>query len=638
MIRILDSFISDKIAAGEVIERPLSIVKELVENSIDAGATQIIVEIRNGGKSYIRITDNGCGIPADEVEIAFERHATGKIQNLEDLGHIETLGFRGEALASICAISRLTIYTRVAEAPLGTKLEIQGGRVCGKEPTGINSGTTMVVEDVFYNTPARRKFMRSDAAEASAIIDFVQKMALYYAGISFQMMNNGKGVFSTSGSGDTRETIARIYPSKDFSNLLEVNGEYVHGYISNPGTTRTNRNGQIFFVNGRYIRSDVLEKGLMDGYGDRIFSGHPVAVLFLTVPPETIDVNIHPNKKEIKFLEAKEIKADVAAAVQEVIGLKEAVPEATLKAASENAKTSGTEGDAISTGNGGSARNPGTPQMDGKEKSQQLGLRDFLERRQHPNGIPDAAATTHASGNSGRHIAATEAVYDIEVNDSDERHEVREHQKSQWNSEISIQPPKRTLFDFDELKVVGYVFDAYIITQTGENLFILDQHAAHERILYEKLIREYNENHPLPQDILTPILLNVSGEIYHGDRKWMGILERTGYDIRDFGGNTFIIKGIPPYMDLTEAESFAKNIMEQQENEVHLHQNAPVVDKLIMRSCKAAVKANDVLSEREIRDLLDSLSKCVNPFSCPHGRPTFIRISRYELERSFKRK
>lgn len=635
MIRILDSFISDKIAAGEVIERPLSIVKELVENSIDAGATQIIVEIRNGGKSYIRITDNGCGIPADEVEIAFERHATGKIQNLEDLGHIETLGFRGEALASICAISRLAIYTRVAEAPLGTKLEIQGGRVCGKEPTGMNSGTTMVVEDVFYNTPARRKFMRSDAAEASAIIDFVQKMALYYAGISFQLMNNGKSVFSTSGSGDAREAIARIYPSKDFAHLLEINGEYVHGYISDPGTTRTNRNGQIFFVNGRYIRSDVLEKGLMDGYGDRIFSGHPVAVLFLAVPPETIDVNIHPNKKEIKFLEAKEIKADVAAAVQAVIGLKEAVPEATLKAASESAETSGAEGIAVPPGNA----SPGTPQeAHGEAKSQQLGLRDFLQRKKHPEGMPVADTKAPASGNSERHIAATETVYHIEERDSDEMHEVREGQESQWTSAISIQPPKRTLFNFDELKVAGYVFDAYIITQAGENLFILDQHAAHERILYEKLIHEYNENQPLPQDILTPILLNVSGEIYHGERKWMIILERTGYDIRDFGGNTFIIKGIPPYMDLTEAERFAKNIMEQQENEVHLHQNAPVVDKLIMHSCKAAVKANDVLSEREIHDLLDSLSKCVNPFSCPHGRPTFIRISRYELERSFKRK
>lgn len=619
MIRILDSFISDKIAAGEVIERPLSIVKELVENSIDAGATQIIVEIRNGGKSYIRITDNGCGIPAEEVEIAFERHATGKIQNLEDLGHIETLGFRGEALASICAISRLTIYTRVPETSLGTKLEIQGGRVCGKEPTGINSGTTMVVEDVFYNTPARRKFMRSDAAEASAIIDFVQKMALYYAGISFQMMNNGKSVLSTSGSGDPREAITRIYPGKDFAQLMEINGKYVHGYISDPGTTRTNRNGQIFFVNGRYIRSDVIEKGLMDGYGDRIFSGHPVAVLFLAVPPETIDVNIHPNKKEIKFLEAKEIKADVAAAVQTVIGSKEAVPEATLKAASPDAETSGAK--AVKTSPSG-----------GEGKSEQLGLRDFLERKKHPEI-------------SEKHIPATETVYDISSFDRNGRaggngrpSQVQENPIDYGKTSIAIQPPKQTPFDFGELKVAGYVFDAYIITQAGENLFILDQHAAHERILYEKLIRQYNEREQLPQDILTPLLLNVSGEIYHGERKWMEVLERTGYDIGDFGGNTFIVKGIPPYMTLSEAERFAKDIMEQQENEVHLHQNAPVVDKLIMHSCKAAVKANDVLSEREIRDLLDTLSKCVNPFSCPHGRPTFIRISRYELERSFKRK
>ena len=635
MIRILDSFISDKIAAGEVIERPLSIVKELIENSIDAGASQIIVEIRNGGKSYIRITDNGCGIPADEVEIAFERHATGKIQNLEDLDHIETLGFRGEALASICAISRLTIYTRVPEANLGTKLEIQGGRVCGKEPAGINGGTTMVVEDVFYNTPARRKFMRSDAAEASAIIDFVQKMALYYSHISFQMRNNGKNVLSTSGSGDPLEAITRIYPGKDFAHLIEIKGKYVHGYISDPGTTRTNRNGQIFFVNGRYIRSDVIEKGLMDGYGDRIFSGHPVAVLFLTVPPESIDVNIHPNKKEIKFLEAKEIKADIAAAVQAVIGTEEAVPEAGLKAAASAEKTSDSDQEVVPA----------------EAKSQQLGLRDFLKRKEHPGITLETERNSKSEENySTAHIPATETVYDIGSTGTDRNMEDAETPEVQENpveygtspasgaSRISIQPPKHTPFDFDELQVKGYVFDAYIITQVGDHLFILDQHAAHERILYEKLIRQYNERSRLPQDILTPVLLNVSGEIYHGERKWMELLERTGYDIRDFGGNTFIIKGIPPYMTLTEAERFAKGIMEQQENEVHLHQNAPVVDKLIMHSCKAAVKANDVLSEREIKDLLDSLSKCVNPFSCPHGRPTFIRMSRYELERSFKRK
>lgn len=637
MIQVLDSFISDKIAAGEVIERPLSIVKELVENSIDAGADSIVVEIRNGGKSYIRVTDNGCGIPAEEAEIAFERHATGKIQALEDLGHIDTLGFRGEALASICAISRMTLYTRTAESPVGIKLEIQGGRICGKEPSGMNGGTTMVVEDVFYNTPARRKFMRSDAAEASAIIDFVQKMALYYANVAFQLINNGRNVLTTNGDGNYLHAISRVYPTKEFSNLMEIQGEHVHGFISDPGTTKNNRSGQIFFVNGRYVRSDVIEKGLMDGYGDRVFSGYPVSLLFITVPPETIDVNIHPNKKEIKFLESGDIKKDIAAAVQKVIHSQDAVPQAMLK--EKNISSGSTEE---------AAKEPVK-----KPSGEQMGIREFLQAKKrehkpntetvyHEDDMKMAFQVPGDSMSDAFKSLAQEAKTEYggekpEVSAAPVKSDTKSEEADETDR-IPLAPATTRLFDFKNLTLAGYVFNTYIITQAGDNLFILDQHAAHERILYEKLVRQYNTRAHLPQDILTPILLNVSGDVYFGEREWMDVLRRIGYAIEDFGSNTFIIRGIPAYMTLTEADAFARNLVDVQENEVHLHQNTPVVDKLIMRSCKAAVKGNDHLSEREIRELLDRLSQCVNPFSCPHGRPTFIRISKYEIERSFRRK
>lgn len=646
MIRVLEPFIADKIAAGEVIERPLSIVKELAENAIDAGATNIVVEIRGGGKSYIRVTDNGCGIPAEEVPVAFERHATGKISELDDLSHIETLGFRGEALASICAISRMTIYTKTADSPLGTKMEIQGGRVLPTEPVGVNKGTTMIVEDVFYNTPARRKFMRSDAAEASAIIDLVQKLALFYANIGFQIINNGKTVLTTSGDGDSLHAITRVYPTKDFSNLLEIHGEYVTGYISDPGVTKTNRTGQIFFVNGRYIKSDVIEKGLMEGYGDRIFSGHPIAVLFLQVPPDSIDVNIHPNKKEVKFLDAGRIKSDLAQAVRDAIYQERAIPAASsvhcispeenngsIKESSDSSKQEESQEEVpMVLENNSNITHQHEKTTATKQFTEQLGIRDFLSRKRRE---PDSTANIATVGNT-QELASPHTEYTEMLYDNSNKSRVSESQEPSLR--IPIPAPSNRLFDFQNLTVCGYVFSAYIITRAGDNLFVLDQHAAHERILYEKLIHQYNQEEHLPQPILTPILLNTSSDVYHGTREWMDVLRQIGYDVEDFGTNTFILRGIPANMDLSEAETFARETIDIQDNEVHLHRNVPAVDKLIMRSCKAAVKANDHLSEREIQELLETLSKCVNPFSCPHGRPTFIRISKYEIERAFRRK
>lgn len=653
MIRVLEPFIADKIAAGEVIERPLSIVKELTENAIDAGATNIIVEIRGGGKKYIRVTDNGCGIPAEEVPIAFQRHATGKISELEDLSHIETLGFRGEALASICAISRLTIYTKTADSPLGTKMEIQGGRMLPPEPVGVNKGTTMIVEDVFYNTPARRKFMRSDAAEASAIIDLVQKLALFYANIGFQIINNGKTVLTTSGDGEAMHAITRVYPTKDFSNLLEIHGEYVTGYISNPGVTKTNRTGQIFFVNGRYIKSEVIEKGLMEGYGDRIFSGHPIAVLFLQVPPDSIDVNIHPNKKEIKFLDAGRIKSDLAQAVRDVIYQERAIPAASAVhhlSSEENQEKSNviTKTDKTTAEVSKEPENNSivANKIEEATTTEQVGIRDFLSRKRREDSAANLTSCENPRELGSPHTEYTEMLYDDRSESQVSESQINEFQATESKTTESREPalripipaPSNRLFDFQDLTVCGYVFNAYIITRAGDNLFVLDQHAAHERILYEQLIQQYNREEHLPQPILTPILLNTSSDVYHGTREWMDVLRRIGYDVDDFGTNTFIIRGIPANMDLSEAETFARETIDIQDNEVHLHRNVPAVNKLIMRSCKAAVKANDHLSEKEIRELLESLSKCVNPFSCPHGRPTFIRISKYEIERAFRRK
>lgn len=646
MIRILDEFIADKIAAGEVIERPLSIVKELIENSIDAGSSQIVIEIKNGGKSYIRVTDNGSGIVSDEIELAFERHATGKISKLSDLDHISTLGFRGEALASITAISRITVYSKTADSELGTKLKMQGGTTVSIEKTGMNTGTTMVVEDVFYNTPARRKFMKSDAAEATVIIDMIQKIAIYYSHIAFRLINNKQTVIATPGTGDILTTIQSIYPS--YRQLIEIRGDYVHGFISDPGSTKSNKRGQIFFVNGRYISSSTIEKGIIKGYGDRIFSGHPICILFLEVNPETIDVNIHPNKKEIKFLHEEDIVKDIENAIKRVINSENTIPSAMGLRSEGTSDTKASSAVDITTSNAErfSSEIYQDNSLKSDEKSTQVDIKLFLASKTRVSDITDIY-TPDGLAESTQNYTDTDSVKggfeetnhnnnasnaynnDVKINDNVKDDAIIKKQ-------IAIKAPNIQTFDFDSLVYKGYLFDTYIIMQSTDIAYLIDQHAAHERIMYERFITMYNDSEHASQPMLMPFSIETSSDVYAAERFWMDDLARLGFDIDDFGNNTFIVRGIPTYMDRGEAEIFLHTYIEDTESRSD-RGNTTVIDKLIMRSCKAAVKGNNKLSTMEIEELIEQLSNCVNPFSCPHGRPTFIRFTLSEISRAFKR-
>lgn len=606
MIKVLDSFIADKIAAGEVIERPLSIIKELVENSIDAGADKIVIEIRNGGKSYIRVTDNGCGIQADEVEIAFLRHATGKISSIDDLNHIVSLGFRGEALASISAISRLSIITRTADEKAATRLVMHGGQVISKDLIGANIGTTIVVEDVFYNTPARRKFMGSDAREASAIIELLQKLAIYYSGIKFMVYNGPKLVINTAGDNNYLSTIRAVYPSNDFSELIKVENSVVKGYISDPGTTKTSRKGQIFFVNGRIVDSKDIQAGLEKGYGDRVFAGFPIAIIFVTVEADAIDVNIHPGKMEVKFLHSDEIINGIAAAVHSVMDREGAIPHAFNQ--SEH-----TASNIIDTPFERAEIAESLTINEKLKDDNRIGIRDFLSNL--------GEKELEYSGN--KLDVPTDTIAKDKLDDMP---------ITKLQEEINVP------FDFDDIYVKGYVFNSFIITESKDNLFILDQHAAHERIFYERLMEMYDNSEKHSQPILTPILVEASMDVYNMDRTWMQVLNQMGYQIEDFGEGSFIIKEIPSDMDLGEADRLVKNYLDELGYIKTTECNRAVIDKIIMRSCKSAVKANDVLSNEEISELIAELANCKNPYSCPHGRPTFIKVRRYELERAFRRK
>ncbi len=594
MIKVLESNIADKIAAGEVIERPVSIVKELVENSIDAGAHSIFVEIRNGGKSYIRVTDDGCGIAGEELRTAFLRHATSKISGIGDLDCINSLGFRGEALASIAAVSRLTVVSKTELSAAGTKLILHGGKEIDCETVGANVGTTMVVEDVFYNTPARRKFMGSDAREAAVIIELVEHYSICYDNIRFMLINNGATVFTTNGEGDKLTTISTVFPSREYEHLIAISSPCVNGYISNPGVTKSSRRGQMFFVNGRYVNSSVIEKGIEKGYGDRVFSGYPIAILFIDVDPSSIDVNIHPGKKEINFLNKEVIISSVSDAISQAMNYRESVPDANSPQPKRDKYESKISDYALS-----------------------LDIKDYLQNLDNDIDEQELDSETDRIQTKYNEYAATDDV-------------LRVTEKLAVSEYANAMP-----FEFSELQYKGYVFDSYIIFQAKNSIYILDQHAAHERIFYELLIENYLNKQQIAQPILTPVVIDVSADIYNAERDWLDSLASMGYSISDFGPNMFVIKGIPEYMRLSEAEAFARAFIE---NSGDFDSNIAVVDKLIMKSCKSAVKANEHLSDMEISALINSLSKCKNPFSCPHGRPTFIKMTKYDIERSFKRK
>lgn len=608
MIRILDKSTADKIAAGEVVERPLSVVKELVENSIDAGAKKIAVEIKNGGKSYIRVTDDGCGIAADECEKAFMRHATSKIINAEDLNSISTLGFRGEALASIAAISRTELLTKTKESKTGSKLIIEGGQIIENTPVGCPDGTTMVIRDLFFNTPARLKFMRADSAESSSVIEFVTDIALAYPDIRIQMINNDKILFATNGRGNRGQTIATLTSSiladKLIPFIYEEEGITVEGYVSGPGESRSSRKNQVFFVNGRVIDSKVIEKGINRAYSDRLFEGRfPICYLFITVSPERMDVNIHPNKRQVRFYDEDAIINTVRKGIITALDSEEAVP--TIK---EKAKP----------------------------------YNKIENKNDNPKEVRDAVDINSLLSNYEQTKESNKTIFEqntVETPKEKEIVETQEQIKIAVQEEISkpiftVTEPKR--FDFSSLQIHGQFFGTYIQLSDEETIYFIDQHAAHERIFFEKLMNQFQSREKHRQPLLIPITFEVSHADKEREDLWLTVLEDMGFSLDEFGPLSYRVSEIPMFMSMSEAEDFLSDFTDGIGTYEDIRDNK-TLDKIATKACKAAVKANDYLSKEEIKQLITDLDKCNNPFSCPHGRPTFIKITKSDLEKRFKR-
>ena len=616
MIKVLSKNVADKIAAGEVIERPYSVVKELIENAVDAGADAITCEIRNGGKTFLRVTDNGRGIPDEETETAFLRHATSKIEKVDDLSSITSLGFRGEALASIAAVSRVSLITKTAEARMGTRLTLHGGEIIEHAQVGCPEGTTFIVTDLFYNTPARREFLKTDHAESSPIIEFMSQMAIAYTGIRFQLMNNGKLVFSSRGDGNLRNTILSVYQQKEYSQLVDVeyegDGVHIEGCISRPSLSRTTRRDQTCFVNGRIVRSKVIDKGITRGYRERLFEGrYPVIFLFISIAPNTIDVNIHPNKKEIRFHDEQSMTAHMASAIQQALASDQAIVEAT-----------DTRRDYAVRPEGGTSKVAESP-------SRVVAVhKDFRPEKTEQVDIKSILSTMRQEQEEAKAETVTEESAKISL--------PAQGPQRPEKPQITIQPPANIPFDINALQVTGNIFHTYITATDEKAFYLIDQHAAQERVFYEKLVGEYLADDKPSQTILTPLLLDVPLEVREDSYDWLDSLRDMGYHIEEFGPGSYIIKEIPYFMEITEAEDFAKDFVDRIREKDDL-QNTVVISKLITTSCKRSVKAHDVLSMREMTDLMAQLAECRNPFSCPHGRPTIVRFSEYEIEKMFKR-
>ena len=635
MIRVLDKEVADKIAAGEVIESPVSIVKELVENAVDAGAGSIVCEVKKGGKSYIRITDNGCGIEPEYLRTAFLRHATSKIRTADDLNEIGTLGFRGEALASIAAVTRCEVITKTAENKTGRRIVIHGGNVVSEEVTGCPDGTTFIVRDLFYNMPARSKFLKSDGAESGKIIDFMSRIALTKPEIRFRLINNGKALFSTSGNGSLRSAIQSIYKEKDFDELVEVDyrDEFmrIYGYTSKPSLSRTNRRSQYFFVNGRVVKSKVMEKALMEGYRERLFEGrYPASFLFLEIRPDLLDVNIHPNKKEVRFDNDAKVSDAIKEAIEKALATKDAVvsakdPKADLVSEFCIDVNDSDMQDESSTSCKSSDFRLESAKTD--RSSKQVDIKELLSQKR------EALEKAEEEKLKENEISEVDkiAVDKIKVYEENSSYSSKKIGFDDFDMNPGLKP-----FDFSVLRYDGAVFGTYIIAEDSDSFYLIDQHAAHERIFYEKLVSDYLSSEKHSQLLLTNFTIDVPLQMAEEPDEWMAMLSEMGYEIEPFGESTFVVRGIPQFMNLSEAEEFINTFIDSYDSGSVIN-NSIVIDKLITKSCKSAIKAHDYINDAEIKALMEQLAKCRNPFSCPHGRPTFIRFSIYELERMFKR-
>ena len=725
MIKLLDQYTIDKIAAGEVIERPGSVIKELVENSIDAGANAITIEIKEGGMSFIRITDNGCGISKEEVPVAFLRHATSKLKTADDLLKIASLGFRGEALSSIAAVAQVELITKQENALTGTRYQIHGGKEISNEEIGAPLGTTIVVRNLFYNTPARKKFMKTPATEGSYIYDLVCRMAMSHPDVSFKFIMNGADKLFTSGNSRLKEIIYHIYGRDITNNLLEINAANdqvkITGYLAKPSISRGNRSFEDYYVNQRYIKSNILTKAIEDAYRTFVMvHKFPFTVINFEIDPSLIDVNIHPAKRELKFINEPDMYDFTYISVRKALLFKELIPTVTpgkdkrpetlaerkvekrpepfetnrratelppqparptqqekpsMPMQSANSGISAQPTPTMTSSASGQTASSimqSTPELANVQSKPDRAVRPDVSNiqpnpehfaspviMQNRNNSPIEIQYLKEDNQSGKNIAdnrvaensvpystqpAKTALNPAEA--SVQTNETSEQKKQEpINPEAKIKYEQMDMFEDKFLtpeakkkhRIIGQLFKTYWLIEYEDKFFIMDQHAAHEKVKFEELMANYKNKTAIPQYLMPPAIVSLSGTESEFLRENLEFFQNLGFQIEGFGGKEYKLSAVPANLfGLDGRELFLEFIGELSEN----GQKQTIdtfISKLSTMACKAAIKGNTSISFKEADTLIDQLMKLENPYTCPHGRPTLISMTETELEKKFKR-
>ena len=648
-IFVLDNITIDKIAAGEVVERPASVVKELVENAMDSGASAITVEIKNGGIEFIRVTDNGKGIEKEDIPKAFLRHATSKIRQIEDLDTVLSMGFRGEALASIASVAKVELITKCHDELMGNRYVIEGGAEKELEEIGAPSGTTIIVRNLFYNTPARRKFLKSESAEGGHIADILEHLALCRPDIAFSFIMNGKTKFSTAGNNDLKEVIYRIFGRETAKEMIPVSyekdGIKMEGYLGTPVNNRPNRNYENYFINKRFVKSDIIAKGIEEGYKAYLMQHKfPFCVLNFEMDTRNLDVNVHPAKMEVRFHNKQDFYDFLSGAVRETLQAKEMISDCVVTEPVKEKFHFDSSPQPFETN---------------RRISEDLPAQNFTaEISDKKDAIINAPKEEHAENNIDDTDTSDNDFFVAKVLDSlssdKENADIhknvikeKEHIFVEKDYVISQKPVQLSLFEEEErvlsekarknFTLIGQIFESYWLLTYGENLYFIDQHAAHEKVNYEKLMKRYRDNAVVSQQINPPIIVSLSPKEGIWLKDNLTYFLNLGFELEAFGGNEYALRAIPLELYQNDPKDMFLSALNELVEAVPDKAPDVITDRIATMACKASVKAGKTLSRAEMEELLDELLKLENPYHCPHGRPTLFSMNKYEIEKKFKR-
>lgn len=659
-IHVLDSETIDKIAAGEVVERPSSVVKELVENAIDAGADAITVETKDGGIEFIRVTDNGCGMERDQLRTAFLRHATSKIENANDLTRVSSLGFRGEALSSISAVAKVEVITKTKDSVTGSRILLEGAKEISFEEIGAPDGTTFLMRNLFFNTPVRRKFLKQAPTEGGYIADLMEHLALSRPDISFKLTMGNQLKFHTSGNGDLKEVIYRLYGREAANSLVpiqaEQNGIKLEGYLGKPEVVRSNRNFEIYFINGRFIRSSTVAKAVEEGYKEYLMQHKfPLCVLHITMETDRVDVNVHPAKMDVRFADGLIFSRFVSEAVRDALRSREMIPEAHLDSDRKQKVKEREEQRAkerMRTPEPFEKKRTGEYRLmeEIKYAADRPKMQDFI---QNPvwSRVKDVGKTEDLQGklaksqeilsNSAEEPFFTEtSELKPAVSEKSEKviAEAAEAESAASSTQINLFEDKILTVDHrSRFRIIGQVFDTYWLVQYEDKLLMIDQHAAHEKVNYERLMKQFNEKNVMSQALMPPVIVSLTGQEEAVLENNLEVFRRLGFEVEAFGGSEYALRSVPVDLYGCDERGMFLEVLDQLAEGNSFGSLRVIEEKIASMSCKAAVKGNNLLSVPEAEALIDELLTLDNPYNCPHGRPTIVSMTKYEVERKFKR-